>query len=215
MDLIHHLCPRAVRQEWEQEFPRPVGRPPLTLVSCTYVTFHCLSEDFNILLRAGKFFPYPRKPVFFETRQSIFKRESEDLVQVGFNTQANSGIAQHFYNRQFARECTRSSNVEELPPLSFSARSGTLLGWIYRLKTRISDRMKDSLEKTDLQAENHNSSLISGQGPSFYGIKMPCIQIFIRSKRRIRSFRRNRRISWNKRRIGIQRSKGELKPCIQ
>lgn len=59
---------------------------------------------------------------------------------------------------------TRSSNEEELPPLfSFSARSGTLLGWIYRLKTRISDSMKDSLEKTDLQAEIHNSSLISGQ----------------------------------------------------
>ncbi|KAH0988212.1 hypothetical protein GBA52_015389 [Prunus armeniaca] len=55
--------------------------------------------------------------------QSIFKRESEDLSQVGFNTQANSGIAQHLYNTQFARECTRSSNVEELPPLSFSARS--------------------------------------------------------------------------------------------
>lgn len=47
-----------------------------------------LGEDFNVLLRAGKFLPYPRKPVFFETRQSIFKRESEDLVQVGFNTQA-------------------------------------------------------------------------------------------------------------------------------
>lgn len=55
MDLIH-LCPKAVRQEREQEFPRPVGSP-LTLVSCTYVTFHCLSEDFNVLLRAGKFLP--------------------------------------------------------------------------------------------------------------------------------------------------------------
>jgi len=65
MDLIH-LCLRAVRQEREQEFPRPVERFfSLTLVSCTYVTFHCLSEDFNVLLRAGKFFPYPRKPVFF------------------------------------------------------------------------------------------------------------------------------------------------------
>lgn len=123
MDLIH-LCLRAVRQEREQEFPRPVERgPPLTLVSCTYVTFHCLSEDFNVLLRAGKLFPYPRKPVFFGTRQSIFKRESEDLAHVGFNTQANSGIVQYLYNTQFARECTRSSNVEELRPLSFSARS--------------------------------------------------------------------------------------------
>ena len=65
MGLIH-LCLRAVRQEREQEFPRPVERFfSLTLVSCTYVTFHCLSEDFNVLLRAGKFFPYPRKPVFF------------------------------------------------------------------------------------------------------------------------------------------------------
>lgn len=51
----------------------------------------------------GKFHPYPRKPVFFETRQS---RESEDIVQVGFNTQTNSGIAQHLYKTQFARECT-------------------------------------------------------------------------------------------------------------
>lgn len=34
--------------------------------------------------------PYPRKQVFFETRQL---RESEDLVQVGFNTQTNSGTA--------------------------------------------------------------------------------------------------------------------------
>jgi len=54
MDLIH-LCLRAVRQEREQEFPRPVERFfSLTLVSCTYVTFHCLSEDFNVLL--GSFF---------------------------------------------------------------------------------------------------------------------------------------------------------------
>ena len=96
-----------------------------------------LACPFILYQRPGRSTPYPRKPVFFETRQSIFKRESEDLVQVGFNTQANSGIAQHLYNTQFARECTRSSNVEELPPLSFSARSGTLLGWIYRLKTRI------------------------------------------------------------------------------
>lgn len=45
--------------------------------------------------------------------------------------------------------------------------------------------MKDSLEKTDLKAENHNSSLISVGviNPRFYGRKIPCIQIFIRSKR--------------------------------
>ncbi|GER38134.1 metallothiol transferase FosB [Striga asiatica] len=38
-------------------------KKPLILVNCTYVAFHCLSEDFNVLLRAGKFLPYPNQSI--------------------------------------------------------------------------------------------------------------------------------------------------------
>ncbi|KAK8960226.1 hypothetical protein KSP40_PGU000501 [Platanthera guangdongensis] len=53
------------------------------------------SHSCTILLRAGKRFPYPRKPVFFGTRQSILKRE------IPLSLQVNRFISSDFRLKKF------------------------------------------------------------------------------------------------------------------
>lgn len=94
--------PRAIRQEREQEFPRPVGsRRPPSLSSAVHTSPSIVLAKISTYscVPGSQFLTLESQSSSEPANQSIFKRESEDLAQVGFNTQANSGIAQHLYNR--------------------------------------------------------------------------------------------------------------------